>query len=60
MIKKGKTSVERTVIPEVEVLTEEWAKEVSISDVVFPLIGKSIRLPENEFGDLMKEIMKED
>jgi tRNA(Glu) U13 pseudouridine synthase TruD len=59
-VKQGKPSVERTIIPEVEVLTEERAKEVSIYDVVFPLIGKSIKFPENEFGEIMREIMKED
>lgn len=50
VINKGKPSVERTIIPDVEILTEEWAKEVTIYDVVFPLIGKSVKLPDNEFG----------
>jgi len=45
--KKGRPSVEKTIIPDPEVLTEDRAKEVSIYDVVFPLIGKSVRLPDN-------------
>jgi len=49
-MKKGRVSVEKTIIPEVEILTEDRVKDVSIYDVVFPLIGKSVKLPDNQFG----------
>jgi len=54
--KKG----EEVGIDEVEFINAENIKDYSINDVVFPLIGKSIQLPKNEFEALIYEIMKED
>lgn len=45
---------------EVEEITEENISNYSIEDVVFPLIGKSIKFPNNQFKDEMLSIMKED
>lgn len=54
--KKG----EEVGIDEVEFITADNIKDFSINDVVFPLIGKSIKLPQNEFEHLIFSIMKED
>jgi tRNA pseudouridine13 synthase len=46
---------------DISVVTEENIDQFSITDVVMPMIGKSVRLPENqELKELFEQYMKED
>lgn len=44
----------------VRVLTAEEAEKESIYNIVFPIIGKSTQLPENEYAEIISKFMEED
>lgn len=58
--KKGRPHVEKTLIPQIEFVTEDTLSNYTIYDILFPLVGKSIELPKNEFANYMKSVMDED